>query len=451
MTLKSINPYTNELINEYDEHSEAEIHQRIEKAAETFSEWKFSGFKTRSTHMVNVANLLKANKEKYARLMTMEMGKPIAESRAEIEKCAWVSSYYADNAADFLQNEVIETDASSSYVAYQPLGTVLAIMPWNFPFWQVFRFAAPALMAGNVALLKHASNVQGCSLAIDELMREAGYPEGVLQSIRVQAKEVSNILKNDHIVAATLTGSEFAGTKVAEAAGVNIKKTVLELGGNNAFIVLEDADIDAAVTTGVKARMQNGGQSCIAAKRFIIHEKIYDEYLEKFMSKMSEIKPGDPSSDETTLGPLSSVDQAKLVEKQVNESIEMGAKRLLGGNRNEAMYEPTVLENMKPGMPVFDEEVFGPAASFMKAGNDMECVNLSNSSKYGLGVTICTSNPDRAGKMIPHFHDGSVFVNQLVKSDPRLPFGGTKKSGYGRELSHQGIKEFVNAKTVYIK
>lgn len=451
MALKSINPYTGELINEYQEHTKKQVHELLEKASSAFSDWKLSDFKTRSTHMVNITNKLKANKEKYARLMTDEMGKPIIESRAEVEKCAWVCSYYADNAADFLKKEEIETDAGQSYVSYEPLGVVLAIMPWNFPFWQLFRFAAPALMAGNVALLKHASNVQGCSLAIEEIMKDAGYPEGVFQSLMVSSSEASKIIDDERIAAVTLTGSEFAGSKVGEAAGRNIKKTVLELGGNNAFIVLDDADINKAVEIGVKARMQNGGQSCIAAKRFIVQEKVYNEYLEKFLEGMKSIQPGDPSSDKTKLGPLASADQAKIIENQVNNSIKQGANLLLGGKRDEAIYEPTVLDNMKPGMPVFDEEVFGPAASFIKASSDMECIEISNKSRYGLGAAICTTNTHRAARMIPHFHDGSVFVNQLVKSDPRLPFGGTKKSGYGRELSHQGIKEFVNCKTVYIQ
>lgn len=451
MALKSINPYTNKLIKEFDTFSEEKVNKLIDNAYDAFSDWKFSSFNDRAKSMVNVANMLSDNKEAYARLMTEEMGKPITESRAEIEKCAWVCSYYAENAEDFLRDELIETDASRSFVAYQPLGLVLAIMPWNFPFWQVFRFAAPALMAGNAAFLKHASNVQGCSLAIEDLFRKAGFPEHVFQSLLISSKDVAGVIANEKIAAATLTGSEFAGIKVAEAAGSNLKKTVLELGGNNAFIVLDDADIDKAVETGVKARMQNGGQSCIAAKRFIVQEKVYEEYLEKYVAKMKELEPGDPMNDNTKLGPLSSVDQAELVEKQVKESIEKGARLLLGGKRNEATYEPTVLENMKPGMPVFDEEVFGPAASFMKASNDAECVEFSNNSKYGLGATICTTNEERAAKMVPHFHDGGVFVNQLVKSDPRLPFGGTKRSGYGRELSHHGIKEFVNAKTVYFQ
>ncbi len=451
MALTSINPYTNEIIKEYEADNAQKIANKLENASKAFDEWKFSDFKTRASYMVNITNILKANKEKYARLITDEMGKPITESRAEIEKCSWVCSYYADNAPDFLKNETIETDAVQSFVSYEPLGAILAIMPWNFPFWQLFRFAAPTLMAGNVALLKHASNVQGCSLKIEEIMHEAGYPDGVFQSLMISSGVTSEIIEDKRIAAITLTGSEFAGAKVAETAGKNIKKTVLELGGNNAFIVLDDADIDKAVETGVKARMQNGGQSCIAAKRFIIHENIFDEYIEKFVEKMKQITPGDPASSETRLGPLASVDQAKLVEKQVKDSVHKGAKLILGGQRDSALFEPTVIVNMKPGMPVFDEEVFGPVASFMKASNDMECIDISNMSRYGLGATIFTSDTDRAHKMIPQLHDGAVFVNQLVKSDPRLPFGGTKKSGFGRELSHHGIKEFLNIKTVYIQ
>lgn len=451
MALKSINPYTNERIKEYEALTENQIKEKTKTSAKAFNDWRLSNFETRSELMEKVSKRLKSDKEKYARLITEEMGKPISEARSEIEKCAWVCSYYSENAPDFLKPEHIRTDAAKSFVSYEPLGTVLAVMPWNFPFWQLFRFAAPALMAGNTALLKHASNVQGCSFAIEDIFKKAGYPDGTFQSLPISAKQVTQVINNNHVMAVTLTGSDFAGSNVAEAAGRNIKKTVLELGGNNAFIVLGDADIDQAVQTGVKARMQNGGQSCIAAKRFIVEEKVYDAFLEKFVAKMNSIKPADPSKDDTVLGPLSSVEQAKLVEKQVNDSVHNGAKIILGGKRTGAFYEPTVIEGMKPGMPIFDEEVFGPAASFIKASNDMECVDISNQSKYGLGVTICTSDYERAGTMVPYIRDGAVFINELVKSDPRLPFGGTKTSGYGRELSHHGIKEFVNAKTVYYK
>ena len=400
--------------------------------------------------MTNASELLLKNIETYARTITLEMGKPISESRGEIKKCAWVCDYYAENAEKFLANEVIKTDASESYVSNEPIGCVLAIMPWNFPFWQVFRFAAPSLMAGNVGLLKHAPNVFRSALNIEDIFKEAGCPDGVFQNLIIHHKKVEAIIENKVVKAVTLTGSERAGTSVAAIAGKNIKKTVLELGGSNAFIVLEDADIDKAVEIGVKARMLNTGQSCIAAKRFIILDKVYDEFISKFIKSVQELKSGDPLDEITKVGPLARKDLAEQLHKQVQESIKKGAEILLGGNLKGSFYEPTVLTNIKPDMPVFSEETFGPVAPFIRVKDIDEAFQIAEQTKFGLGITLCTRNIEKAKKYISNVSDGAFFINELVKSDPRLPFGGTKFSGYGRELSKDGILEFVNRKTVYI-
>jgi succinate-semialdehyde dehydrogenase/glutarate-semialdehyde dehydrogenase len=377
------------------------------------------------------------------------MGKPIKESKAEIMKCAWVCRYYAENAKKHLAPEIIESDAHKSLVSYEPIGTILGIMPWNFPFWQVFRFLAPTLMAGNTAILKHASNVQGCAKCIEEVFNNAGYPKGVFQNMVIGSGRVKQLIKHDTIMAVTLTGSEYAGSQVAGEAGLNIKKTVLELGGSNAFVVLNDANIDAAVDEAIKARMMNGGQSCIAAKRFILLEQIADEFIEKYTKRVQELKIGDPMDENIDLGPLSSVKQAEEVERQVNDAVNLGAKILTGGKRKDAFYYPTVLDQVTSEMPTFREEVFGPVASMIRAKNIDMAIDLVNASRFGLGATIYTEDYETAEKLVPRIEDGAVFINSLVKSDPRLPFGGTKKSGYGRELSLHGIREFVNIKTVY--
>ena len=451
MTFKSINPYNNEEIKTYSEQSETGIESILSASEEAFDSWRTVPIPERSRRMQKAAELLRENKETYARTMTLEMGKPITESISEIEKCAWVCEFYAENAERFLADQVIETDASESFISHDPIGPVLAIMPWNFPFWQVFRFVAPALMAGNVALLKHAPNVFGCAMHIEDLLKEAGFPDGVFQNLVIHHDKVENIIADDRVKAATLTGSERAGSSVAALAGEHIKKTVLELGGSNSFIVWEDADIDQAVDTGISARMMNSGQSCIAAKRFILVGEAYDKFLPAFTEKVKELKSGDPLDEATDIGPLARTDLAEKLERQVKDSVEKGAQLLMGGERNRAYYEPTILTNVEPGMPAFDEELFGPAACFIRAESEDEAFELAGKSKYGLGTTVFTTDTERALKAAGSVPDGAYFINELVKSDPRLPFGGTKRSGYGRELSREGILEFVNKKTVYVK
>ena len=379
------------------------------------------------------------------------MGKPITEARGEVNKCAWVCDYYADHAADFLADEIIPTNAAQSFVKHSPIGSVLAIMPWNFPFWQVFRFAAPTLTAGNIGLLKHASNVFGSAKLIEEVFVKAGYPTGVFQNMIVDHEQAEQIIAHPTVRAITLTGSERAGSAVAATAGKYLKKTLLELGGNNAFIVWEDADIDEAVKTAVTARMLNCGQSCIAAKRFILLEAIYEEFVTKFTKAIKDLKSGDPMDDATQVGPLARLDFATQLNKQVTESIAQGAQLLLGGQQNGSYHEPTILGEVLPGMPAFDQETFGPLAAMIKAKDIEHAFELSEMSNYGLGITVCTQNIELALQYADSVSDGAYFVNELVKSDPRLPFGGTKQSGYGRELAKDGMMEFVNRKTVYVK
>ena len=450
MALKSINPYTNRVIEEFDEFSDYILNQVMNRSAGAFKTWKKSDTGLRRSLMLEVSRLLLENVTEYAGSITAEMGKPIAESKAEIEKCAWVCEYYANNAGDFLRPETVKTDATESYVQFEPLGPVLGIMPWNFPFWQVFRFAVPTIMAGNTVLLKHASNVQICARHIENVFLKAGFPRGVFQNLVLGSDKIEKIIENDIIRAVSLTGSESAGRKVAEAAGRKIKKSLLELGGSNSFIVLDDADLEKAAETGVKARMQNAGQSCISAKRFILHEKIAEQFISLFNKKLLSLRTGDPASLETDIGPLASIQQAENVGRQVSRSVEMGARIITGGYPDGAFYPPTLLTDVRPGMPVFDEEVFGPVAPVIIVRDAMEAVALSNLSNFGLGVSLFTRDAEKARSMIPEFDEGSVFINSLVKSDPRLPFGGIKGSGYGRELALQGIREFVNIKTVYI-
>ena len=386
--------------------------------------------------------------------MTDEMGKPIQQSISEIEKCKWVCEYYAENAENFLEEEIIETDADKSFIQFDPLGVVLAIMPWNFPFWQVFRFAAPALMAGNVALLKHASNVQMCAREIESIFREAGFPEGCFTTLLIGSSKVEQVIANSSVKAVTLTGSEIAGSKVAQFSGRYIKKTVMELGGSDPFIVLEDADIDKAVETGVKARLINNGQSCIAAKRFIIAENIFDKFKEQFVDKMKAQKIGDPLDESVDVGPMARRDLMEQLHDQVERSVKNGAKLICGGkplDRQGNYYLPTVLTDIKPGMPAYEEELFGPVAALFKVEDVYQALEVANSSKYGLGASLWTKDLQKARELTRLIESGSVFINGLVKSDPRLPFGGVKFSGYGRELSHYGIKEFVNIKTIWIK
>jgi succinate-semialdehyde dehydrogenase/glutarate-semialdehyde dehydrogenase len=451
MLLKSINPYTSQLIEEFEELSDAASRERLTKSAVAFEKWKQTDFSYRKTLLKNTAYILTCNIGEYSLGITHEMGKPVSESRAEIEKCAWVCNYYAENGEDFLKDDPAETDAWQSYVCYKPLGTILGIMPWNFPFWQVFRFAIPTLMAGNTVVLKHASNVQGCARSIENIFVRAGFPPGVFTNLVLGSERIHKIIENDDVKAVSLTGSEAAGQKVAETAGRNLKKSLLELGGSNAFVVLEDADIEKAAGIGVRARMANAGQSCIAAKRFIVHSSIKDKFIELFLENLRKIKPGDPEDPATNIGPLASLQQANTVEKQVQKSVVMGARILTGGKRTDAFYTPTILLDVFPGMPVFEEEVFGPVAPIITASDNTEAISLANMTRFGLGVSLFTNNLENAADMVSQFKDGAVFINDLVKSDPRLPFGGTGRSGYGRELSIQGIREFVNIKTVYTK
>ncbi len=451
MILKSINPFTNEVIEEFEEISGEMAEKVLTESGEAFEKWKRTCIEYRGSLMEKAAALLRSNINEYAGSITLEMGKPLKESRAEVEKCALVCEYYAKNAGRFLSPEPAETDADTSYVTFEPLGTILGIMPWNFPFWQVFRFAIPTLMAGNTVLLKHASNVQICARNIESLFIGAGFPPSVFRNLVIGSDRVDKIIKHDCIRAVSLTGSESAGQKVAEAAGSVLKKCLLELGGSNAFVVLDDANIRKAVETGIKARFQNAGQSCIAAKRFILDRKISDEFLDLFLDGIRKLKTGNPVEEDTDIGPLASIGQAVRVEEQVVRSVEMGARVIAGGIRNKTFYQPTVVVDVMPGMPLFDEEVFGPVAPVSISDNTAEAIMIANRTNFGLGVSLFTNDLDKAYDIAREFHDGSVFINGMVKSDPRLPFGGTRHSGFGRELAIQGIREFVNIKTVWAK
>jgi succinate-semialdehyde dehydrogenase / glutarate-semialdehyde dehydrogenase len=449
--LKSINPFDQSVVAEFEVDSAAEIEKKIAAAGKTFITWKKQGFSHRAALMKRAGELLREHKTEYARIISTEMGKILGESVAEIEKCANGCDYFADNAAAFLKDQPIATEASRSLVAFQPLGTVLAIMPWNFPLWQVFRFAAPALMAGNVGLLKHAANVTQCALLIEKVFRAAGFPEGAFQSLLIESKDVAGIIACDEIAAVTLTGSEYAGTQVAAAAGKSLKKTVLELGGSDPFVVLDDADLDLAARVGTQSRMQNAGQSCIAAKRFIVTEKIKDDFIERFRRNIMQLRQGNQLDEQTTTGPLARLDLAEQLEKQLQASVKQGAKLVTGGQRDGCNFQPALLENVKPGMTAFDEEMFGPVAALITVKDEQEAVAMANDSRYGLGASVWTKDLERGERIAREIESGSVFVNSLMRSDQRLPFGGVKKSGYGRELSALGIREFMNAKTIYVK
>jgi succinate-semialdehyde dehydrogenase/glutarate-semialdehyde dehydrogenase len=455
MSIEVINPATNEIINKYEEMAWGEIESIIESVQKAYEGWKGTSFSERSKKMKAASKLLKDGKEKYARLMADEMGKPLAQGRSETEKCAWCCDYYADNAEKFLSPEKVETDASRSYVAFNPLGIVLAVMPWNFPFWQVFRFAAPGLMAGNAGILKHASNVPGCALAIEEIFRNAGFPENLFRTVLVNNQVVANIIEHPHVKAITLTGSTPAGKSVASKAGSVMKKTVLELGGSDPYVILKDADLDLAVDTCVTSRLINGGQSCIAAKRFIVVDEIRNQFEEMFVAKMKSKKMGNPLEEGIDLGPQARIDLRNALHRQVVISVEKGARLLLGGTipeREGAYYEPTVLTDVKKGMPAYDEELFGPVAAIIPVENEEEAIRVANDSEFGLGAAVFTRDLKRGENIAAEkFEAGACFVNTFVKSDPRLPFGGVKESGYGRELSSYGIREFVNIKTVFIK
>ena len=423
----------------------------LQKANTTLQIWENTSLNDRLAYLPALASLLLENKEEYAKAITTEMHKPISQSIAEIEKCALLCKFYYENAETFLAPKIIKTEASESYVAYEPMGVILGIMPWNFPFWQVFRFAVPTLIAGNTVVVKHASNVPKCAEFIESIFEKAGFPPGCYQNLSISSQEVAAVIVNPIIKAVSLTGSEQAGIAVAAEAGKQLKKCVLELGGNNAFIILEDANLDKAVATAVNARMQNAGQSCIAAKRFLVHENISKDFVDKFKVAVQNLKIGNPLDKETQIGSLARVDLAEELEKQVQQSIQMGAQLILGGKRNNAFYEPTILTNVTSQMPVFQEETFGPVAAITTFKTIEEAIALSNESQFGLGVSIFTTDIDFIKTKISAFKEGAVFINEMVKSDPRLPFGGIKKSGYGRELSEEGIKEFVNIKTIFIQ
>ncbi|WP_297867798.1 NAD-dependent succinate-semialdehyde dehydrogenase [uncultured Flavobacterium sp.] len=425
--------------------------QHLLKVSEnTQLSWCNLSIQNRVSFLPQLAKLLLENKEEYANCITTEMHKPISQAIAEVEKCALLCNYYYENAETFLATKHIKTEASESFVTYEPLGVILGVMPWNFPFWQVFRFAVPTLIAGNTVLVKHASNVPKSAQLIQEIFEQAGFPKGCYQDLPIPSSKVANIIANPIIKAVSLTGSEQAGIAVATEAGKHLKKCVLELGGSNAFVILEDANLEKAVATAVNARMQNAGQSCIAAKRFLVHENIADAFVDKFKVAIKNLKTGNPLDKETQIGSLARVDLAEELEVQVQKSIEMGAKLVVGGNRKDAFYEPTILTNITTEMPVFNEETFGPVAAIITFKTLEEAIELSNQSEFGLGVSIFTQNIDFIKTKISVFNEGAVFINEMVKSDPRLPFGGIKKSGYGRELAEDGIKEFVNVKTVVI-
>lgn len=449
--IKSINPYTNEIIEKFKQDSKSSVNKKVKLADKTFQTWSRTNFERKKTLMLQLAKELKQNKKDYALAITREMGKPITQAIAEIEKCAWVCEYYANNAKSQLQSQEIKTDASKSYVRFDPLGVIFAVMPWNYPFWQVFRFAVPSLMAGNVCLLKHSSNVMRSAENIQQAFKNAGFPEGCFQNLIIKSSKVEDVIRNKRVKAVTLTGSKPAGSSVASVAAEEIKKSVLELGGSNALVVFEDADIDKTIKACVQARFQNTGQSCIAGKRLLIHESIYLKFIESFITEVRELKSGNPEEEDTYIGVMATEELAKELEEQLKSSIDKGAKVILGGKRNKAYFEPTVVINVNKKSPIFEEETFGPVMAVTSFKTDMEALDLVNRSKFGLGVSIFTEDLERAKAMIPQIEDGAVFINELVKSDPRLPFGGTKESGFGRELSSFGIHEFINKKTVYIK
>lgn len=452
--IKSINPYTNELLAEFHSLSEDDLQQKLGAGSLAFSIWKETDFSKRGELMNNAARVLKINREKYAKIISLEMGKILKESLAEVDKCALVCEYYAEKAAEFLKAEPIKLpDGNNAKVIHQPLGIILAVMPWNFPFWQVFRFAAPTLMAGNVGLLKHASNVPQCSLAIEEVFTEAGFPEGTFQSLLIDSEATTNLIKDDRIKAVTLTGSEKAGSSVAAAAGKHIKKSLLELGGSDPFIVLKDADIKKAAKTAVKARMINFGQSCIAAKRFIIEEEVYEEFLAHFVEYFSQLKQGDPMDENSDFACMARPDLAKELFAQLDKSVKAGATLLFGGEAPEddsALFQPAILTDIPTSAPAYSEELFGPVATIFKVKNEEDAIALANDSEFGLGASIWSEDRAKAEELAGKIESGAVFINAMVASNPHLPFGGVKKSGFGRELSRYGILEFVNSKTVYL-
>ncbi len=453
--IESINPATDEVIDTFDESSSEDRDEHLERAAETATEWRETSIETRQRLLARAADVLRENSGEYARLMTREMGKPIDQARSEVEKCAWLCDYYAEHAADHLQDEVVAGEANArTLVTYQPLGPILAIMPWNFPFWQVFRFAAPNLTAGNVGLLKHASNVPGCARAIEDVFREAGYPDGVFATLLIGSDEIDAVIEDDRVAGVTLTGSDGAGRAVAETAGSELKKTVLELGGSDPFVVLEDAPMDETVETAVRARLINNGQSCIAAKRFIVVDAVYDEFVDRFVEEMDAQTVGDPLDEDTDVGPQARTDLLEQLHEQVAETIDRGGEIRLGGepmDREGAFYPPTVITDVPENAPADREELFGPVATVFRVPDEAAAIEKANDTRFGLGASVWTDDLERGERIAREFESGLAFVNELVKSDPRLPFGGVKDSGYGRELAREGIREFVNTKTIWVQ
>jgi succinate-semialdehyde dehydrogenase/glutarate-semialdehyde dehydrogenase len=453
MPIASVNPATGQILRTFDPLTADQLDAKLQCAADAFRRHRRTSFAERSRLMLRVAEILESEKETFGKLMVTEMGKPLQAAIDEAAKSAWGCRYYAENAERFLADEVVETTASRSYVTFQPLGPVLAIMPWNFPFWQVFRFAAPALMAGNVGLLKHASNVPQCALAIEDIFRRAGFPEGVFQTLLIETDQVRSVIEDRRVAAVTLTGSNAAGSQVASAAGKVIKKTVLELGGSDPFIVMPSAELDAAARTAVKARVVNNGQSCIAAKRFIVDESVADEFERRFVAGMEALKVGDPMEPGTEIGPLATESQARTLADQVERAVGAGATVLTGGrklNRPGWYYPPTVLSAIMPTSPVYHEEVFGPVALLLRVRGIDEAIRVANDSPFGLGASAWTRDQAERDRFTAELESGMVFINAMVASDPRVPFGGVKESGYGRELSPYGIREFVNTKTVWV-
>ncbi|HLX86715.1 MAG TPA: NAD-dependent succinate-semialdehyde dehydrogenase [Terriglobales bacterium] len=454
MAIATINPATGEVVKTFEPLTPAQIERKLQLAVAAFQVHRRTTFADRAAKMMRAAEILEKEKDECANLMTLEMGKPLKAAVAEAQKCALGCRYYAEHAEKFLADEVVETGAKRSFIRYLPIGPILAVMPWNFPFWQVFRFVAPALMAGNVGLLKHASNVPQCALKIEDIVRRAGFAEGVFQTLLIGSGPVDGILNDPRVVAATLTGSEQAGIQVGVSAAKRIKKVVLELGGSDPFIVMPSADLDAAVATAVDARVQNNGQSCIAAKRFIVAEKIADEFQSKFVTRMKNLRIGDPFDDSTQLGPLANADAVTSLDSDVKKSVEAGARVLTGGHplgRPGNFYAPTVLTDIPKDSPAYNEEFFGPVASIFRVKDVDEAIRIANDSRFGLGASAWTNDPAETERFINELDAGMVFLNKMVASDPRLPFGGVKYSGHGRELAEHGIREFMNIKTVWIQ
>jgi len=450
MSLKSINPATGEIINEYQKYSDNYVCSIIDDVSNDFLIWKNISFDDRKNILISIGEKLKSDIEIHSKMISIEMGKPIMESRAEVLKCIWVIEYYAENAKKFLEKEIIKSNYAESYVQYDPLGIIFGVMPWNFPYWQVFRFIAPSLMAGNVCILKHASNVSGCALLIEKLVNNCSPYSNIFKTLLISSSQVANVISHNKVKAVTLTGSEYAGSQVAMKAGEEIKKTVLELGGSDSYIVLDDADIELAAKTAVIARFLNTGQSCIAAKRFFVHDKVYDTFIAKVRNIITSLKMGDPLLDETQIGPLAKPEFADEIHELVKASIKKGARCLLGGKKKDSYYYPTLLVDVDESMDVFNCETFGPVFCVIKINNSKEAIKLSNNSEYGLGGSVWTSDIEKGKEIASKIETGAVFINDMTKSDPRLPFGGVKKSGYGIELSKYGIREFVNMKTVAI-